>query len=132
MSAVEPTGDETTPSTPKPSNEAMSRRARIGGFARAAAMTFEEQSEAGRKAVAARWDRENAKREALGLPPHRPTPQPLDDDVLRYWLDRVDDLYPDRVFANRMQRRRLAITLARQEAARVAAEVFDRNERGNA
>jgi hypothetical protein len=109
---------------PKRTPEEMTRLARIGGYARAAKLTQEELSAAGKKARAARTARENARRASEGLPPREPAQKPLPEDVMQYWLKVVDETYPDRVYDNRMQRPRLAVRLAREAAAKAAEAAF--------
>lgn len=102
----------------------MAAMGRIGGYARAVTQTSEQLSEAGTRAANARWDRERERRRAEGLPPVRPTRRVLTDDELEHWLGVVDERFPGRVYANRMQRRRLAERLAREAAARLIDEAL--------
>lgn len=107
----------------------MQALGRIGGQATAAKYTDAEQSARLKAVRAARTKKDDARRAAEGLPPRTPTPKPLSDEALRYWLDRVDERFPDRVFENRMQKRRLAVRLAREAAARSAAAAFENGGR---
>lgn len=104
--------------------ERMRHLARIGGYARAAKLTDEEMRDQMRKVRAARSAKDAARREAAGLPPVTPTPKPLSDDDMVAWLAVVDERFPDREWPNRMARRRMAVRLAREAAARAAAEAF--------
>lgn len=114
-----------------PSGDEMGRRGQIGGYARAASLTPTERSEAARKAVTARWERENARRAAEGLPPTKKTHVPLDGEALAYYLRVVDERFGrDYPWRFPSDRKRQAIALAREDAARAAAEAFGR--RGNA
>lgn len=105
----------------------MAAKGRIGGYARAASHTDAELSEAGQRAARVRWDREAARRELEGLPPTRKTRQVLTDEERAHWDSVIDERFPDRVFTNRMQRRRLAERLAREEAARIVDKALRRN-----
>lgn len=105
-------------------SDEMAAKGRIGGYASAASRTDEQLSEAGRRAADARWDRERERRRAEGLPPLRPTRQPLSEEEYEHWLGVVDERFPDRAFDNRMQRRRLAERLARENAARLVEEAL--------
>jgi len=110
--------------TERTTAERMSALGRIGGQTRVANMTEAELSADMRARRAIRTERDRARREAAGLPPSKPTPKMLTDDELAYWLSVVDERYPEREYSNRMQRRRLAIRLAREEAARIAERAF--------
>lgn len=120
--AVDP-AECVTPSK-KPSNAEFAARARMGGLAVAASLTEEQMREKMRRVRAARTAKENARRAEAGLPPIAPKAPLLDGDEAAFWLAQVDERYPDRVFENKMQRRRLAEKLARMEAARLAADAF--------
>lgn len=113
--------------------ERMRAIGRIGGYARAASQTPEELSLAGKRARAVRTANDAARRAALGLPPAKPTPKPLSDEEMRHWKAVVDERFgADYPWANRMQRSRMAVRLAREAAARAAAEAFARRDRGDA
>lgn len=104
--------------------EKMRALGRIGGVARAANLTEEEMRTQMRRVRAVRTAKDNARREAEGLPPRIPTPKPLSDDEMTFWLGVAEERYPDREYANRMQKRRLATRLAREDAARAAEAAF--------
>lgn len=106
------------------SADRMRDLARIGGYARAAKLSEDEMREQMRKVRAARSAKDEKRRKDAGLPPVAPTSKPLSDDDMTTWLAVVDERFPDRVWENRMQRRRLAVRLAREAAARAAAEAF--------
>ena len=106
------------------SPERMRRLASIGGYARAAKLSEEEMREQMRRVRAARTAKDDARRAEQGLPPRVPTPKPLSDEELAFWLSVVDERFPDRVYENRMQKRRLALRLAREAAARAAEAAF--------
>lgn len=112
------------PKKPKRTREEMAALGRIGGQARAASLSEAEMSAAMRRARAARTAKDDARRAEQGLPPRVPTPKPLSDEDMTYYLSLVDERYPDRVYDNRMQKRRLAVRLAREEAARMAERAF--------
>lgn len=115
----------------KPAPDEMGRRGQIGGYALAASRTPAERSEAARKAVQARWERENARRAAEGLPPTKKTHYPLEGEALDYYLALVDERFGrDYPWKFPSDRKRQAIALARADAARAAAEAFSR--RGDA
>lgn len=98
----------------------------LGGLRAAANLTPEERSERGRKAAAARWERERARRAAEGLPPLKSRkPEPSTED-LEPWLELVDQKWPDREWPNRESRRRQAIILLRTAAAEAASEALKR------
>lgn len=62
------------PTFGNPSHESLSRRGRVGAFTAHARRTREERSALARKAVEARWAKENARRAAEGVPlagPHK-------------------------------------------------------------
>lgn len=111
----------------KRTREEMRALGVIGGYARAASMTEEEMREQMRRVRAARTAKDDARRAEQGLPPRVPTPKPLSDEELAYWMTVCDERFPDRVYENRMQKRRLALRLAREEAARIAEAAFRRN-----
>lgn len=117
---------------PKRTREDMITLGRIGGYARAASMTEDEMRAQMRRVRAARTARDDARRAAEGLPPRTPAPKPLSDDELVYWLQVADERYPDRVYDNRMQKRRLAVRLARESAARMADRAFHPGTGGDA
>ncbi|QYF98279.1 hypothetical protein [Microbacterium sp. PAMC21962] len=110
----------------RPDGAENARRGRVGGYASAAALTPEQRRERARKAVQARWDRENARRAAEGKAPTKKTAPALDDESLDYYLAQVDALFPDREWKFASDRKRQAIALARADAARAAAEAFRR------
>lgn len=110
--------------------EEMGRRGKVGGFALAAMMTPEQRRENARRAVQARWAKENARRAAAGEPPTRKTTPALDDDALSYWLAEVDRQFPDYPWKYPQDRKRQAIALARQAAARAAAQAFSTRAEG--
>ncbi|WP_404472361.1 hypothetical protein [Microbacterium aerolatum] len=115
-----------TPKTPPPSTF---RSRALGGLRAAANMTPEQRSERARKARAVQLEREDAKRAAAGLPPRkRRAPEPSIEE-LEPWLEKVDQMYPDREW-NREARRRQAIMLARTAAAEAASKSMKR--RGDA
>lgn len=119
--AADPAVCETRGASP----ERMRRLASIGGYARAASMTPDELSAQMKKVRAARTAKDAARREAAGLPPVKPTPKPLGDDEMAHWKAVVDERFGvDYPWANRMQRARMAVRLAREAAARAAAEAF--------
>ncbi|WP_454137587.1 hypothetical protein [Microbacterium paulum] len=119
-------------SADKPQPEDMRRRGQIGGYARVASQTPEQRSESARNAVKARWAKENARRAAAGEPPTKKTPQPLDAESLKYYLERVDEKFgTDYPWRYPSDRKRQAVALAREDAARAAAEAFARRERGD-
>ena len=120
MSAPEPVEEPTE----APVEHRITRYASLGGFARAAALTPEQMRSQMRRVRAARTEKDNARRLAAGLPLPAPKDRPLSDEELQFWLDEVDRRFPDRVFANRMQKPRLALRLARENAARMAAQAF--------
>lgn len=118
--------------TGKPDRDEMIRRARVGGYAAAAKLTTGERRERARKAVQARWDRENARRAAEGKAPTKKREPVLDDETLDFWLAEVDRLFPDRAWKYAEDRKRQAVALARADAARRASEAFARKARGDA
>ncbi|HEY8317142.1 MAG TPA: hypothetical protein VIG35_09770 [Gaiellaceae bacterium] len=102
---------------------------RLGGLSSAAKMTPEQRTERARKAVATRWRRENERRTAEGIAPTKPTRQPLDAEELEPFLAEVDERFGvDYPWPNKMSRKRQAILLARQAAARLANEAFTRRD----
>lgn len=109
---------------PKRTPEQMRALGVIGGYARAANLTEEEMRVQMRRVRAARTAKDDARRAEQGLPPRVPTPKPLSDEELAYWMTVCDERYPDRVYANRMSKRRLALRLAREDAARMAEAAF--------
>lgn len=108
----------------KRTREEMRALGVIGGYARAAKLSEEEMREQMRRVRAARTAKDDARRAEQGLPPRVPTPKPLSDEELAFWLSVVDERFPDRVYENRMQKRRLALRLAREAAARAAEAAF--------
>lgn len=103
----------------------LSSRARQGGYAAAAAMTPEQRRERARKAVEARWARENERRAAEGRPPTKKTAKPLDDETLSVYLELVDERFgADYPWQYPTDRKRQALALARADTARMAAEAF--------
>lgn len=105
--------------------------ASLGGIRAAANMTPEARSERSRAAAAKRWAREDAEREAAGLPPRKKrAPEPSAAE-LEPWLEEVDRRFPDRQWPNREARRRQAIILARTAIAEtIAAAMKNTNEAG--
>lgn len=104
--------------------ERMAALGRIGGLTRAANLTEAEMKAQMSRVRAARTKKDDERRAAAGLPPRVPTPKPLSDEELAYWMSVCDERYPDRVYENRMQKRRLALRLAREQAARMAEQAF--------
>jgi hypothetical protein len=95
-------------------------RGSLGGAARAASQTPEERSEAGRRAVNARWARYRAEREARGdTATKRPPSTPHDPEMLDYWRGVVREEQPDRVWTSAQELKRAAISRAKQEQARM-------------
>lgn len=130
---TDPAACDTPVEPEQPSRAEMSRRGSVGAYALAAKMSPAERSESARRAVTARWAKENERRAALGKPPTKKTRAVLDDEALAFWVAVVDEKfgtnYPWR-FAE--DRKRQAIAMARAEAARWAADSFARRDRGNA
>lgn len=94
----------------------------LGGLRAAANMTAEQRAERARAAARKRWDRVNAEREAAGLPPTRKRPSEPSADVLEFWLQEVDRLFPAREWPSSEARRRQAVLLLRIATAEAAAE----------
>lgn len=114
-------------------DEGIAARARQGGYAAAARMTPEQRTERARKAVQARWARENERRAVAGEPPTKKTAPLLDDDSLAHYLARVDERFgADYPWKYPADRKRQALALAREEAARMAAEAFGNTGQKNA
>lgn len=98
-------------------------RSVLGGIGRAASQTPAERSEAGRRAVNARWAKYRADREARGEEPtKRPSPSPHDAEVLDYWRNVVREEQPDRVWTSAQELKRAALSRANQEVARVTLD----------
>ena len=108
-------------------DERSVRHGRRGGLTSSANMTPAERTERARKAVAARWAAENARRAELGLAPTKRTEQILSATELEPWLEEVDRQFPDQRWENKEQRRRQALLLARQAAADILDGVFKRD-----
>lgn len=105
--------------------ERMAQLGRVGGHARAAKLSPEERREAARKAVTARWELENARRAAEGLPPTRKTTPLLSDDAKDHYLSLVDEQFGvDYPWKYPIDRIRQAEKLARADAARAAAAAW--------
>lgn len=97
----------------------------LGGIAAAANMTPEARRERARKAAAARWEKEDARRAAEGEPPTKKTPKPLPDDELDQWCLEVDRRFgADYPWRFPSDRKRQAVALAREAAARRVAEAM--------
>jgi hypothetical protein len=110
--------------------EFVHARAVVAGLARAASMTPEELSNAGRQAAQARWARYRADREAQGLSgTKRPPREEMSADQLAFWLEQVDAKHPDRAWPNHEARRRAALMLAKEEQARM---IMERKAKGTA
>ncbi|WP_103663108.1 hypothetical protein [Microbacterium sp. CJ77] len=108
----------------KRTREEMRALGVIGGYARAASLTEDEMREQMRRVRAARTAKDDARRAEQGLPPRVSTPKPLSDEEEAFWLTVVDERFPGRVYDNRMQKKRLALRLAREAAARAAEAAF--------
>ncbi len=115
----------------KPSRESLASRGRLGGYVTASRMSPEERSERARQASAARWEAENERRRALGLPPTRRRLPLLSTEELEPWLEAVDRRFPDRQWSSHEERRRQALLLARMAAAAASHEYLTRKARGD-
>lgn len=109
--------------------EELSLRGTLGALTVNASRTPAERRDVARKAAQARWAQENERRAAAGEAPTRKTDVVLDDDAMSFYLDRVDERFGlDYVWPNKMARKRQAIAMAREQAARLALEAFGRNK----
>lgn len=118
---AEPSGESLKATPPPADHDSRS----LGGLTTAARMTPAQRRERASKAARARWARENAEREAAGLPPTNPSPSPVGDDELDEGYRLVRLRFPDYQWpADGVARRRQAIALLRERAARAAAEAF--------
>jgi hypothetical protein len=110
---------------PAPSSAFDSRRARLAGFAAATSMTPEARSERARKGAAGKWAKDDARREAEGLPPRKPPKRIPSARELEPWLLEVDRRWPDREWRYADERARQAIILAREYMARAEMQSDD-------
>lgn len=104
-----------------------SERARLAIYTRHANTSPEQASAQGKHAAAIRWQREAERRAAAGEPPLKKSPPRLSADDLLYWLEQVDERFPDTTWPSDEARKRRAVLLARQSAAEDALKQIDRN-----
>lgn len=109
--------------------ERMAALGRKGAWALNARLSPEERSESARRAVAARWAKENARREALGLPPTKKWEPELEADDLDAWLEELDASMPEARLWPHEKRRRQAVLLMKKSIADATVEAMKRGER---